>query len=113
MKTLVDFLMTNAGLVSAVLGILTTLVVGFFTTCNWKGWAKGLAAMAVAVVIGFIQAAMTGSLNLADAGQMVLVVFATSQAFYLAVLKPAGVNVWLLEHFGLTVPNVDLAKRLP
>lgn len=100
MEQVVQWFVEHGQLVQVLLGLLAPMVVGFITTCKWSAQGKAWLAMAVAVVFGLLGSLALGQVNVADLAGSITIVWAASQAFYWGVLKPAGINVWLLEKFG-------------
>ncbi len=85
--------MTDAALLSVIIGFLAPLVLNFIVSATWPAWAKSLAAFVFAAVAGVLTAWITGALSGLSILSTILLILVISITSYQNFWKQIAPNL--------------------
>lgn len=85
--------MTDAALLSVIIGFLAPLVLNFIVSATWPAWAKSLAAFAFSAVAGVLTAIVTGALDGLSIVSTILLILVISITAYQNFWKQVAPNL--------------------
>lgn len=85
--------MTDAALLSVIIGFLAPLVLNLIVSATWPAWAKSLAAFAFAAVAGVLTALVTGALDGLSIVSTILLILVISITAYQNFWKQIAPNL--------------------